>query len=332
VIGGHNTYTEMLCGSYIDPKTLDVYVTNNDTQDWMPMFSREARGDVKPDRLLATPHQTWGIAADEMRQELYLTVQGSAAVVVYRKGAEGTEPPLRILEGQATELADPHGIAIDLKSELVFVANHGHRRLYTGQTVTRSQEEWRKLWQESMGRPNSLHTFVSLIARPGGRGGGAPGQDSGRFDPPSINIYARGASGNTPPLRMIRGPRTQLNWPSHVAVHEERGEIFVANDGDDSVLVFKVTDDGDVAPTRVIKGSRTRIKFPTGAAVDARNNELWVASMGNYTVTVFPITANGNVAPLRTIRGGPENRVGLMIGNPGAVGYDRKRQEILVPN
>jgi hypothetical protein len=47
---------------------------------------------------------------------------------------------------------------------------------------------------------------------------------------------------------------------------------------------------------------------------------------------LFPITANGNVAPLRMIRGGPENRVGLMIGNPGAVGYDRKRQEILVPN
>jgi DNA-binding beta-propeller fold protein YncE len=98
------------------------------------------------------------------------------------------------------------------------------------------------------------------------------------------------------------------------------------------VLVFRVADSGDVAPSRVIKGARTRIKFPTGVAVDATNNELWVASMGNYTVTVFPIMANGNLAPLRQIRGGPEGRTGLMIGNPGAVGYDRKRQEILVPN
>jgi hypothetical protein len=32
------------------------------------------------------------------------------------------------------------------------------------------------------------------------------------------------------------------------------------------------------------------------------------------------------------IRGGPPNQVALMIGNPGAVGYDSKRQEILVPN
>jgi hypothetical protein len=54
--------------------------------------------------------------------------------------------------------------------------------------------------------------------------------------------------------------------------------------------------------------------------------------MGNYAVTVFPIAAGGNAAPLRTIRGGPANTPALMIGNPGAVGYDSKRQEILVPN
>jgi DNA-binding beta-propeller fold protein YncE len=179
---------------------------------------------------------------------------------------------------------------------------------------------------------NSSHNFVSLYEGGGeGRGAGA-GRASGRFELPSLNIYARDASGNTPPLRVIKGPRTQLNWPSHVAVHEGRGEIFVANDSEDSVLVFRVTDRGDVSPTRVIKGSRTAIKNPTGIAIDAANGELWVASMGNYAITVFPLAASGNVAPLRTIRGGPVGGEAQMIGNPGAVGYDRKRQEILVPN
>jgi DNA-binding beta-propeller fold protein YncE len=154
----------------------------------------------------------------------------------------------------------------------------------------------------------------------------------GQFDLPSIAIYQRSASGNARPLRIIKGPRTQLNWPSHVGVHEQRGEIFVANDADDSVLVFRITDNGDVAPTRVIKGERARIKNPTGLTVDQRNNEVWVSNMGNYTISVFPVTAGGNAAPLRTIRGGPQDRVALMIGNPGAVGYDKKRQEILVPN
>jgi len=154
----------------------------------------------------------------------------------------------------------------------------------------------------------------------------------GKFDLPSINIYARGASGNTPPLRVIKGPKTQLNWPSHIAVYEERGEIFVANDADDSILVFRVSDSGDAAPTRVLKGPKTRIKNPTGLSLDTKNGELWVANMGNFAATVFPITADGDVAPVRVIRGGPENQVGLMIGNPGAVGYDSKRQQILVPN
>ena len=98
------------------------------------------------------------------------------------------------------------------------------------------------------------------------------------------------------------------------------------------MLVFRVTDSGDVAPTRVIKGPRTQLQNPTGIAVDRVNNEVWASSMGNYKLTAYPITADGDVAPLRTNRGGPDGRTGQMIGNPGAVGYDTKRQEILVPN
>jgi DNA-binding beta-propeller fold protein YncE len=330
VIGGDQTRAEMMCGAYIDPKTLEVYVTNNDTQTWMPVFSREARGNVAPDRVLATPLTTWGITADETRQELFLTVQSRNAVIVYRKMAAGAEAPLRILQGNATELADPHGIAIDLKDDVIFVANHGHRQVLgpAASTVNPTREAWSRMWEAAVGGVGP-HGFVGLDGRTGQqqkRGA------FGRFEFPSINVYPRGASGDTPPLRVIKGPRTQLNWPSHVAVHEERGEIFVANDADDSVLVFRTSDRGNVAPIRVIKGAKTRVKNPTGVNVDAKNEELWVASMGNYTATAFPIDASGDVAPRRMIRAGPPDRVGLMIGNPGGIEYDSKRQEILVPN
>jgi hypothetical protein len=119
VIGGVNTATEMLCGVYIDPRTLDIYVTNNDTVNFMPVFSREARGNVQPDRVLATPHRTWGIAVDELRQELYMTVQSPSAVVVYQKSAAAAEAPVRILEGDATELADARGVAVDTVNDLL---------------------------------------------------------------------------------------------------------------------------------------------------------------------------------------------------------------------
>ena len=141
-IGGLDTMAEMLCGVYIDPKTLEVRVTNNDTQDWLPMFSREARGNAKPDRFLATPHQTFGIGMDEIRQEMYLTVQGSSAVVVYKKDAQGYEAPLRVIQGGNTELADPHGIAVDTKHNVFVVANHGHRTGGGGGPTVFDPKEW----------------------------------------------------------------------------------------------------------------------------------------------------------------------------------------------
>jgi hypothetical protein len=82
----------------------------------------------------------------------------------------------------------------------------------------------------------------------------------------------------------------------------------------------------------MIKGPKTTLRHPPGIAIDSKLGELYVASIGTPTVTVFPITANGDVAPLRTVRGAPQGAVGLMIGNPGGVTYDTKRDQILVLN
>ncbi len=298
IIGGNMTKAEMLCGVYIDPNTLDTYVVNNDTQDWLAIFSHDQRGNVPPSRVLAVPHGTFGIAVDEDRQELYLTVQHQNEIIVYRKMASGNEKPLREIFGDDTGMEDPHGIALDLKDDLIFVSNHGSVS-YRG-----SDSQSRRGFKRG----------------------------SGQFHPPSITVYKRDSNGNVKPLRTIQGDKTRLNWPMQIGVDAERGELYVANDMDHSIVVFKTNDQGNVAPTRVITGPKTHIKNPTGIALDLKNNELWVASMGNHTATVFPITANGDVAPKREIRGGPADELSLMIGNPGAVGYDSKREQILVPN
>jgi DNA-binding beta-propeller fold protein YncE len=140
------------------------------------------------------------------------------------------------------------------------------------------------------------------------------------------------AQGDVAPIREIKGPKTMLNWPAHMFVDEVNGDVYVANDGGHNVLVFKVTDNGDVAPYRVIAGPKSNIKNPTGVYVDHKNNELVVSNMGNHMATVYPRNANGDVAPLRVIRGAPMDTPALQIGNPGAVAYDTKRDEILVPN
>jgi DNA-binding beta-propeller fold protein YncE len=291
VIGGTATRVEMMCGVYIDPKTREIYVLNNDTQPWLPVFSTDAMGNAKPSRFLAGI-RGFSLTAHEERQELFIVNQEDNAVYVYRKQAEGEEKPLRVLRGDDTQMADPHGIALDTKNNLMFVTNFGSAQVTDPQT----------------------------------------GRRHGAYKQPSITVYPLLAAGNTKPLRVIEGPKARLNWPAHLALDEERQELFVANDADDSVLVFRASEQGDVAPIRVIKGSNTGIKHPPGIALDAKLGELYVASMGNSSVTVFPVTADGNVRPVRTIRGAPLGAVGLNIGNPGAVGYDTKREQVLVPN
>jgi DNA-binding beta-propeller fold protein YncE len=289
ILGGLKTKLEFNCGMYIDPQNGDVYSVANDTGDDMVVFPHDAKGNVEPMRELKIPHGSYGIAVDEGAAELYLTVEHNNAVFVFEKKASGNAQPLRSLSGEQTRLEDPHGIAIDIKNNWMFVSNHG----------------------------NAKNRRV-------------PG--SGKFAPPSITVYPLKASGDTAPLRVISGSRTQLNWPAAMYLDPEHGELFVANDSGDSILVFRETDSGDVAPARIIKGSKTGLKNPTGIYLDLKNQELWASNMGNHSATVFARTADGNTAPLRTIRSAPAGKLALAIGNPGGAGYDSKRDEILVPN
>ena len=311
------TKIEFQCGLYMDPRNGDVYAVNNDTQDTLVIFSNEAVGNVAPDRELHTPHGTFGIAVDEANQEVFLTVQHDSAVVAYRKGASGEEAPVRLLQGDRTRLADPHGVALDPKSGLIFVTNHGsvHKvRRDEGTSLSRDARE----------------AQLKLVNWPLERDFAVPG--SGKALPPSITVYSRTAFGDTAPVRVIEGPRTLLNWPTGIAFDPDRGELYIANDTTDSILVFDATAAGDVAPRRVLRGPKTGLKNPTGLALDKQHGELWVANFGNHTATAYRMTAMGDVTPLRTIRSAPAGTPSLMIGNPGAVAYDTKREEILVPN
>jgi DNA-binding beta-propeller fold protein YncE len=290
VISGTATRAEMICGVYIDPKTREVYVMNNDTQSYIPVFGPDQKGNAPPERYLAGT-RGFGIAADEERDLLYMTNQSGTISVYPKKYAEDTKP-IRRIEGNNTLLQDPHGITLDTKNKLIYVSNFGNADLRSGD----------------------------------GRG------RYGKFEAPSITVYPLDAQGDVAPVRRIQGPKTMMNWPSHIVLHVGRQELFVANDADSSVVVFDAKANGDVAPIRMIKGPKTGLKHPPGIALDEKLNEIYIANMGNASVTVFPVTANGDVAPIRTVRGGPTGAVGLNIGNPGAVGYDSKREQILVPN
>ena len=313
VIAGDQTGLEFVCGMHLDQSTGDVYIINADTAAQMQVFNRSQSGNVPPSRVLNTGHaiRGRGIAVDSENGELFLASQHNAALAVFRLDAEEDEPPIRLLQGDRTRLANPHGIAFDSQNDLVYVTNHGA----VSSRPVREEVEDRDDVLPNVPLPRRM-------ALPG----------SGRFLPPSINVYRRTAAGNTPPLQVIEGPRTQLNWPAGIVIDERRGELYVANDTGNAVLVFRADASGDVAPIRVIEGPNTKLDAPGGVFLDTQNDELWVSNYGNHSLAAFALTADGDTAPLRLIRSGPLDSRALMIGNPGAVAYDTKREEILVPN
>ncbi len=316
MIGGEYTFLEYACSVYIDPATGDIYGVNNDTMNWIPVFGRDARGNMAPKRKFLAPHTTFGVVADEEEQELFFTIQDDHAVVVYDKAAKDQDKILRVLQGSRTQLADPHGIALDPGTDLIFVSNWG----------TNNE-------RPALGTVPGGGAFGLGAKRadfPVGRHRAFPG--SGKIQPASITVYRKDAQGDTPPLRIIQGPKTQLSWPTSLAVHPDRGELFVANDTGDSVIIFRTDADGDAAPIRVIKGPKTMIKNPTGVTLDLKNNELWVANFGSHAATVFPVDAEGDVVPIRVIRSGPVDAPSPMLSNPHTVAFDTKREEILVAN
>ena len=300
---GPRTQIGFVAGVAGDPASREVYVVNNDIEDRLAVFSYDAEGNAKPLRVLAVPHRAWGVSLGRSRQEMALSVQ-TFGVVVYRREARGLEPPLRSIRGPHTDMADPRGIYLDDLHEEIVVANHGN-------------------WNGEIARA------VAPGSGPASRGERPLG---GRFLPPSIATYPRNGEGDIPPLRIIQGPRTQLNWPMGIDVDTVHDEIAVANNGDNSILFFRRTDSGDRAPVRAIRGGRTQLNRPMAVAMDPKNDELWAANFGEHSAVVFARGAEGNVAPKRIIRNAPAGTPTGGFGNPMAVAYDSRRQQILVPN
>jgi hypothetical protein len=307
-IRGPSTGMMFIAAVTLDRARQEIYTVDNDIGDRLMVFPYDADGNVKPKRVLDVPHQAWGISISGERNEFAVTVEAPREIVIYKKGAEGHDPPLRTIRGPKTLLGDPHGIFFDDRNNELVVSNHGNqggRAPTPGDTPARQR--------------GSRVAEGQTIA-------------GGRFDEPSITIYRADAKGDVAPIRQIQGDKTGLNWPMSLDVDRDRNEIAVANDGDSSIRVFRRTDTGNVAPVRVIKGPRTLINGPMGVAYDLKNNEIWVANYGDHTALVFPITATGNAAPKRILRNAPAGSPTVGFGNPGAVAYDSKRDEILVPN
>ncbi len=299
---GPLTNVGFVAGILLDPDRKEILAVNNDIEDTVIVLPYDAQGNQAPSRILSVPHQAWGLAMSRTHDQIAITVELQEAVVMYRRDARNVEAPMRYILGPNTGLADPHGIVWDDLHNEIVVANHGNYR--------------------------GLIKDVGAGCVPAGIS--AP--ESGAVLPPSITVFSGDAKGDAKPLRVLQGDRTRLDFPMGLGDDPEHNEFALANNGDNSVLVFSRAASGNVAPIRSIAGGKTELNRPMGVAIDTHNNEIWVSNFGDHTALVFDRNANGDVPPKRVIRTAPAGTPSPGFGNPQAVAYDSKREQVLVPN
>lgn len=140
----------------------------------------------------------------------------------------------------------------------------------------------------------------------------------------AILTFRGDADGQEPPIRVIQGPKTMLEWPDGLEIDELHNEILVPQV--DNILVFSLTANGDAAPLRIIRGgSKMGWRSTTNIAVDPTHDVLvaigtvfgpdikWHTPYGDQRRTstgdvresllIFDRSASGEVKPLRVIRG-----------------------------
>jgi DNA-binding beta-propeller fold protein YncE len=93
-----------------------------------------------------------------------------------------------------------------------------------------------------------------------------------------LTVFNRDVKGNQPPSRKLRAPHTVYG----IAVDEEKKEMFLADQDDHAVVIYKKEAKDEDSPVRVIQGSKTKLADPHGVAIDPKAHLLFVSNWGTY--------------------------------------------------
>ena len=224
------------------------------------------------------------IAYDEIHDEIVAPQDFSQAILIFRGGANGEEPPLRVIQGPLTQLKNVDQLAIDPVHNEIFVPDDDRvlvfSRLANGNVAPlRVLKGPETLLGASAAAIDPVHnllivsgTLPETIAAQG---------EEGRAD--GISIFNRTDQGNVRPRAVIR--HSSLNG-GRVYVYPPRGEIIaVAAEGGTSgygimardlgfVGVWSIHDRSRVGPRWMIGGPRGVLLAIRGVTLDAQHKSV----------------------------------------------------------
>jgi hypothetical protein len=192
-------------------------------------FARLANGNVAPNRIIEGQNTNLsrtmhGLAYDDLHDEIIVPVALSGAVLVFRGGATGDEPPVRVIQGSKTGMIRPQTVEVDPVNNEIVAADSSSRailvydRLANGDVVPKRKIGGDKtLFRDIIGIAIDAKSNLILAST----------RSTDGFS--GILMFDRMANGNVAPVRKIGGPMTgALGAFRQLKVDSERGMVYLA--------------------------------------------------------------------------------------------------------
>jgi hypothetical protein len=268
-----------------------------------------ANGNAKPTRVIAgqtarVSRTMHGIFYNPKHDEIVVPVALGGAVLTLPGGANGGEPPLRVLQGPKTRLVQPDTLYVDVAHDELMVDSGDDSVLVFSRMANGDVEPIRKLGGPKTKIRNiygitvdSVHNLIIIGNRV---------DLGGRESEDGILIFNRTDTGDVAPRAVIAGPRTGIIKIRQVVVDEERGQIFATiknnfenydpeqerpspwnPDKTGFIGVWSIDDNGDVPPRGVIKGPATGLVWPAGVAINPRDREVYAIDSVSNALFMF---------------------------------------------
>jgi hypothetical protein len=249
-----------------------------------------------------------GIVYNEKRDELVVPVALAGAILTFKGDVNGSQPPIRIIQGPKTRIVGPDTLYVDPVHEEIFVDSGRDSILVFPLLGEGDIEPIREIKGPKTLVANLFGIAVDpvrnvLVVSNRTQQRAEPGQE---LELDRLLIFDRTATGDVPPLRIISGPKTGIIKLRQLEIDSDTGYIYAtiknnreAYDVDAAnpspwdpakpgfIGVWSVTDNGDVPPRAVIKGPATQLVWPAGVAISRRHREVYTIDSVSNSLFAF---------------------------------------------
>lgn len=282
------------------------------------MFARVANANMAPERVIEgqgtmlsrTMH---GVAYDEVNDEISIPVALGGAILVFRGGAEGEEPPIRVIQGSKTRLIRPQTIAVDPVHDEILVGDTTGRSILVFDRLADGNVAPKRV---IYGDKTKVLDIVGVAVDPVRNVIVASSRSANVI---GLLTFNRTDNGNVPPRTVVSGPNTGLAHFRQIAVDPGTGRIFIAQQnmrekqleayrganprtmeefmkaaesstgrtGPGFIGVWDIDDNGDVPPRGLIQGPMSRLISPGGVALNPKNGEVIAIDGGSSALFTY---------------------------------------------